>query len=181
MAQLRYGPAYPAPLKILWPVLGLGLGLTVLTAWPGAGIGLRGWRPEWPLLLTVYLSLRTETPAACTGAFGLGLFQNYTSLAPGGLFSLKLMLGVLITRLLIRKLEFERTSARILLVLGLHLTLTAGLEQFLLNLVQPNPRHPYLSRETLILIARTGLVSALAASPLFGLLDRLLGPKDKDQ
>jgi rod shape-determining protein MreD len=178
MALARFSPANPAKPQKLWPILILGLFFIVLTGWPWAGLYLVGWRPDWLLILTLYLCLRAESYVAYLGAFIFGFFQSYISLAPPGAFSLKLMVGVLITRLLIRKLELGRTSPKIFLVLGLHLGLNAGFEPYLLNLVQPQLRYQFLSEQTLILTTRTGLVTALFIGPLFGILDYFIRPKD---
>ncbi|MDR1085694.1 MAG: hypothetical protein LBP22_12805 [Deltaproteobacteria bacterium] len=178
MATLRYSPAYPARLSQLWPLLALCLLLTVFTGWPRAGLYLKGWRPDWLLILTLFLCLRAELYAAYLGAFIFGFFYSYLSLAPAGLFSLKLMAGVLITRFIVSKLELGRTSPKILLVLGLQLALSLGLEPMLLKLVHPHIIYQFLSEETLLQTVRTGIVTALFTGPVFAFLDLIIRPKD---
>ncbi|MDR2141187.1 MAG: rod shape-determining protein MreD [Deltaproteobacteria bacterium] len=178
MALARYSLAAPAPLARLWPLLVLGPVLTAVTGFPRAGLYLNGWRPDWAFLLTLFLALRTESWLAYLGAFVLGFFQGYLSLAPPGLFCLKLALGVLITRGLARKLELKGFLPLSLLALCLGGALGLGLEPWLLGLTQSQPSYQFLNEPTLIIAARTVFVSALGVAPFFRLLDRLFHPKE---
>jgi hypothetical protein len=47
-----------------------------------------------------------------------------------------------------------------------------------LNIAKANPRHPFLSEETLFLSIRACLTTAVCAGPAFRLLDPLFHPKD---
>jgi hypothetical protein len=150
----------------------MGLGLVTLTGWPGFGLDLRGFRPDWPLTLTLWLALRAEFNLALGGAFIFGLGQGYLTLAPPGLFSLKLMVGVLIVRLVVRKLEISGTFLT-LLALTLSGLLSLGLEPWLLELTASQP---FLARPTAHLVARTALLTALTIIPIFAFWDRLFRP-----
>ncbi|MDR0549917.1 MAG: hypothetical protein LBI10_10980 [Deltaproteobacteria bacterium] len=179
MAFPRYSPAAPLPFSRLWPFFLLGPVLTALTGRAEVGVALAGFRPEWPFLLTLYLSLRTEGYLAYIGAFYFGLFQGYLSPTPPGLYSLKLLVGVLIVRGVIRKLELGGAGSLFLLTLGVYGGLAGGLEPWLLGLVKPAPKAaPYLTAETLLLTARICLITALACPLVFGILDRLFKPKE---
>jgi hypothetical protein len=178
MARARYGPATPAPFRKLWPLFFLGLFLTALTGQPETGLALSGWRPDWPFLLTLFLALRAELGLAYGGAFFFGLFQGYPTLASPGLFSLKLMVGVLIARGIASKLEIGGFFPLTILALTLFGALAVGLEPWLLNLTWPFSRYSFLSGETLVLSAREGLATAFFVGPVFFVLDRLIRPQD---
>jgi hypothetical protein len=124
------------------------------------------------LILTIWLSFRTESPVAFLGAFLLGLGFGYLTIAPPGLFSLKLLVGVLILRLIAYKLDV-RGAFLVLITLLLSLLLNLVLEPWLLELGG-------LTLPTVLaapLVARTALVTALAVIPSLAILDRFFRPK----
>jgi cell shape-determining protein MreD len=76
-----------------------------------------GTSPEILTILTVWLSLRSETYLATFGAFILGFIRDGLALNPVGLFSLTLVLAVFLVKGLMRVLDFNHFPFRLVLVL----------------------------------------------------------------
>jgi hypothetical protein len=150
-----------------------------LTGLAPLGLNLRGFSPDWLLILVLFLALRAAPETAYLGAFLFGWAEGYLSLAPPGFFPLKLMIGVLIARGVVRKLEVTGLFPVALLTFILGEALKAGFEPWLLGLVTASARRPFLTAETLILATRASLTTALIAGPVFSLLDSWFKPQGK--
>lgn len=152
----------------------LGLFLVIVEGFLAARLGLSGYIPEWMLVLTIYVALRSELWVTVLAAFLLGFFRD----ALGGF-----MLGLWPLTLIMVAWLFYPSRLRLnffhpLTLAPLIFMLSLGAYLFIITPVMAMLGWPGHRFNPLPAFFVSSLVAALTAPPLFSLLDWLTNNKD---
>lgn len=170
----------PASASVFGPrdffkVIALGLFLVIVEGFLAAWLGLTGYGPEWMLVLTIYVVLRSELWGAVLAAFCLGFFRD----ALGGF-----MLGLWPLTLIMIAWLFHPSRLRLnffhpLTLVPLIFMLSLGGYLLIMTPVMTILGWPGSRFLPLPAFFVSSLVTALTAPPLFSVLDWLTNNKDK--
>lgn len=155
----------------------LGLFLALIQGALAAWLGLVGFGPEWMLVLTVYVSLRTDLWAAVLTAFILGLFRDAVGGGLWGLHPFTLGLTAWLFHPYRSRLNFFSPLALtpLIFILGLVGNL------FILTPVMAILGWPGRNFNPLPSFLISSAVTAVTAPLIFYILQRLTGHKDSDE
>lgn len=158
-------------------VTGLGLFLVTFQSAMTAWTGLPGYGVEWALILSVYVALRTPLWIAVLTAFTLGFLRDVVGGGLLGLYQFTLVLLIWLFHPYRSRLNFFTPLTMIPLVFILAL----GSYLFIMTPVMAVLGWPGRNFNPVPGFFISSLATALAAYPVFAVLDRLTGDKDKDK
>jgi rod shape-determining protein MreD len=155
-------------------VAAFGLFLVIVEGFLAAWLGLIGYGPEWMLVLTIYVALRSELWVTVLAAFLLGFFRD----ALGGF-----MLGLWPLTLIMVAWLFHPSRLRLnffhpLTLMPLIFMLSLGGYLLIMTPVMTILGWPGSGFNPLPAFLVSSLVTALTAPPLFSFMDWLTNNKD---
>lgn len=157
-------------------IIFLGLILIVASSLPTVARNV-GWVfPEWSLMLVLFLAFRAGLPSASLGAFLLGCFQDSLTMSPEGLEALAL---ILLAVVVFMASEFMKLTKFFLMVLFVALASMAKNAFFVPGFLIIMGLYPGVSPVVFVNCLVKALVTGLAAIPVLGLLDCLVGRRGR--
>lgn len=156
-------------------VAALGLFLVIVEGFLAAWLGLTGYGPEWMLVLTIYVALRSELWVTVLAALLLGFFRDALSGFMLGLWPLTLIMLAWLFHPSRLRLNFLHPLTLVPLVFILSL----GGYLLIMTPVMTILGWPGNGFNPLPGFLVSSLVTALTAPPLFSFMDWLTNNKDQ--